>query len=523
MHWQKWVILIGCLALVSTFFIACEEEEEDEPTVQEWIQRGKELLGENNGTGAYLAFQEALELQSGNLEAKYGVVLADVLQFSDTLDLVLTMFEPAVEDIPSAELTAVCDKLDECGVLDPVNAPYDQCLATGAFGLDEATRDCVIAAPDCDVMMERCDIIYFPPSQDLCAAACEKFKDCGMLGGTHWTVDDCIAACPQIYVTGELECFRTFDDCAYARETCFPFYGETIQTLLGDFWSEVSIEMGNNIAELLAREDDFHFAIDKFQFTFFDLFFRPDLAGVHDATDVYFFASIYAGMESLFNLLLGLDVNFNMLLIEHIDWPWATDIDLADFSMEDVLLILENIDDVAALLELMLNDPVYPTFLTLLEEDGADRINNSGEYLGWVAGNLVEMIERVAEETEDQTDDPIRYIDGNGNGVWDANETFTIPGVVEMDYDLTWAVHDILLALKVDFVDGYPFHFDSIEPLFAYYNLDFINVLLELLDLQGVESIELGEWFRHPDPAGLRPALFDLLELIEQYHDMTGQ
>lgn len=514
MRSTKLLVLLIIASLLLIALPACEEAEEDEPSADEWIVRGKKLLGEGDGTGAYLAFQSALEEDNDNLQAKYGVVLADVLQFGATIDLVLGLLFAKEETLPAEETAALCQKLDQCDVLADTDTTYEECIASGNFNLDQESIDCVIGAPSCEIVYDRCLGLMLPPNDELCRQACVRFDECGMMADSEWDLAMCADACPRLYVSGELQCFLTFDDCAYASETCFPTYGDSIQTILEDFWFQISQEMVNNLYGIWAHPDDFRFDIEKFNFTFFDLIFQPSLAGVHDYADSFFFAAMYSFMEVIFDAALGLDLNFNPLLLQTVDFDFDLNISLEDFSAEDVETIIELLGWADDVIDLILNDPTHPTFLTLRDEEGVDRIRQMGQQIGGIFGSLAMVIDEVNRETDEQWDDAIRYVDENENLVWDETESLLVPGVTEMEYDLAWAVRNLLVALKVDFVDGYPFNIESLAPMFDYFDLSFVNVIIEIMDLAGLDSVDLGAPFRNPDEAGLRPLLSDLREII---------
>jgi len=514
MRLTKLLVFLCCLLALIAVTSACEDDEEEEPTAAELIARGKKLLGEGDGTGAYLAFQEALEQESGNLQARYGVVLADVLQFTGTIDLVFLLFEGDDAAINAEQTSQLCQRLDECDVLEEANSSYQQCLASGDFGLDAETIECVIGAPDCQTMLARCVGLTFPPDQQLCTQACQRFEECGWLANSYWTQSECVKHCPDLYVSGELECLVRLDSCQAAKQTCFPVYGDSIQKILAEFWAQVSLEMGNNLTFVQTSTTPFAFDIEKYNFTFLDLLFQPSLAGVHDISDTYFFGAIYSMMDALFSAVLAVDLNFNPVLLETVTLDIELDIDLDDFGADDLAEINELLTEVDAILLLLLNDPVYADFFTAPEEEDQEMLRRLGEQIGWIFGNLAEMIERVAREETDQTDDAIRYVDLDGNGRWNAPEPLIVPGVIEADYDLAWAIHNVLLALKVDFVDGYPFQLESLNDLFDYFNLSFISAGINVLDLFGIDEIDLGGAFREPTEEGLRPTLYGLHELI---------
>ena len=520
MRVAKLVILVLLAALAAVLCAACEPAEEKEPSAEEWIDKGKKLLGEGDGTGAYVAFQNALDQDRGSLQARYGVVLADVLQFTATIDLVSTMLTEAPADVSSEDTTRMCQQLDECGVLDSVSATFDECIASVTFGLDEDTIACVIDAPDCDTMFERCGVTL-PASTELCSDACVRLEECDLLGGGGWTQTECAIHCPQLYLAGELECLLAADDCTTGVDSCFADVGTSVQEFLADFWEDIDVEMNDALAKVQSEPDNFSFEIDKYNVSLLGLPWQPSLSGRHDYTDTFLFRSIYSGMDALFSTSLGVNLDFNPLaLAMFMTMPDLT-IDLDDLSagdLEQIVALLEWVDD---LIDVILNDPVHTSFLTLLEPDGEATLQQVGQQIGTMFGALADMIEQVEAEGDDP-DDPIHFLDQNSDGEWNVPEPLIIPGVAQLEYDLAWAVHDVLLALKIDFVDGYPFQYESLEPLLAYFDLAWINSIIEVLDLLGIDGIDLGQTFREPQPEGLRPLLADLQVLIEQLIELLS-
>jgi len=520
MRVAKVVFLIVAVALAAVWCAACEPEEEKEPSVSEWIARGKTLLGEGNGTGAYVAFQEALKQDRGNLQGRYGVVLADVLQFGDTIELLTTLLTTPPTDISAGDTSLLCQKLDECGVLDVVQIGYPECVTSRNFGLEDDAVACVLAAPTCEVMFSRCGL-SLPASDELCTEACAKMDDCGLLTEGGWSEAQCKEHCPQLYLAGELECLLQLGGCDAAAETCFPSLGSSIQEFLTDFWDKISLEMANSLAKVQAQPENFSFEIKKFNFSLLDLPWQPSLSGRHDLTDTFFFSSIYSGMDALFSSALALDINFNPTLLMMLQTDLDLSINFDDLGPEDIEKIIAVLQWIDEVIDVILNDPIYSTFLTLREPDGAETFQRVGLQVGMMFGSLAEMIEEVKAEGADP-DDPIGFLDENGDGQWNAPEPLIIPGVTQMEYDLAWAVHDLLLALKIDFVDGYAFRFDSLGPLFSYFDLAWINTLLEGLDLLGIDRIDLGAAFREPDPQGVRPLLADVQTVVEELIDLLS-
>jgi hypothetical protein len=513
----RWLILALALLVALGGVVGCEEEEDEEPTADEWIERGKEMLAEGDGAGAYLAFSEALEQEEDNAQAKYGVILADVLQFADTVELLVGLLSTESElDYPPEAVNDVCRKVDDCGLLEQLGMSFADCL-TGGGGLpvDEETIACVLDAPSCDVLTDRCFALLLPPSQEQCNEACVRFGSCGFFVDTDWQAPECAAACTELYLGLELQCFTAFDSCDEGRESCFAFVGDVVTGLLEEFWPPIGEEMGAFVADV-AAEPEFEFEQELYTVTLIDPFLRPAFSGTHDVGDLYFFAAVYSGIDTLFSGALALDMDLNPLLLAQLG--------LADVGGSLGLFSLKSesdstVADIIAALDQVLGDPVYNEFLRLREDAGEGYMQQAGVQLGMTFGYLARMIEAVAHETDDQTDDAIRYVDADANGHWGPGEMLIVPGVAELDYELAWALHEILLALKVDFVDGYPFELETLAPLLEYLGLGELAIILDILESFGTDAVELGGVFRYPDPDGARPLVKQVRDLLASMND----
>jgi hypothetical protein len=520
MRAARWTWALLLLVMLAGLLAACEKKE-TEPTASEWIARGKDLLEKGDGASAYLAFQEALKIRSGDLQAHYGVVLADVQQFAETIAL-LTSLTAGTDDAaatPPDQASAICQKLDACGLLELTDSSYAECLQNGGYAYDAETRECIQASPDCDVLMNRCIGVTLPPSDEQCSAACVRFASCGFFADSDWQSADCVRECLQLYTAAELVCFVATDDCESGRKKCFPYEGETISTLVDQFWTPIGEEMQRSI-EAVQGHPDFLFKLDYYTVALIPSLFQPVFSGYHDESDLYFFAGIASGMSAVFSLVESLNLDINPMLLASLGLDqFLNMMSEGDGGLADLVDFLAQIEGV---IDQILNDPIYGDGLKLAEEEGAEDFTAAGVQLGEIFGAFATTIEMVAKETDDQTDDVIRYVDRNGDGQWDDDEPLLVPGIVEMDYELSWIVHDLLVALKVAFADGYPFRFEDLTPLLNYSNLQPISLLITLLDLAGIDSIDLGAAFRDPSPDGLRPLLADIQQLVLLIEDLTA-
>jgi len=516
MRWAKWAAVFVASWCAVAGAAACTNHHNQPPDVDAWLARGKLFLTEGDGARAYLAFQQALGYQPWNLEPQYGVVLADVLQFNDTFALIFSMFSsPAATNVTAEEASEVCQKLEQCGVLADVGLTYSTCLSDGGYDYSQTTIDCIVASPDCATLKTRCLALTLPPDQKTCDDACIRFSSCGF---TTLTPAACAASCPQLFTESELQCFLARQsDCQGARGACFGFFGATTDQVISQFWRPIYNEMAQDINNV-AGDADFQFDLSYYTFDLLDNVFVPVFSGIHDQITLTFFAGIAAAMDSIFEMAQGLDLDVNPQVFA--DYAQLFTGGFAGTAGEPTFLaFLQQLDD---FIVLVLDDPIYYDGLKLAQ-DGAPYLQYAGEEIGGLLGNWASGIDAVRKNNENQTDRVIHYVDANGDGKWDGSEPLVVPGVAELDFELAFIVHDLMIALEVSIADGYPFHVSDLAPLFDYLQYPSLALYVRALEFEGEGRLDLGQPFLDPSPDGLRPALRQIHNLIQKIETNADQ
>jgi hypothetical protein len=81
------------LTLLAAFGLACtgdeSDDDEDSMSLNDWIERGKHFLMENEGEYAAAAFESALRIDADSKEAQYGLVLSGPLTFANFVDQII--------------------------------------------------------------------------------------------------------------------------------------------------------------------------------------------------------------------------------------------------------------------------------------------------------------------------------------------------------------------------------------------------------------------------------------------------
>jgi hypothetical protein len=516
--------LLALLLVLAVCFLllGCEEDEEEQLTAQDWINRGLDYLARSDGASAYLAFSEAINIEHGNLDAKYGQVLADTLQLHETFLLlggVLGDLTGSSSEMTPEQSSAFCGVLLDCGMLDELGATYEQCIEQAPMGLDDESVGCVLSSDgDCGEAT-LCLIDYAPPPAEACELACGKFQECDLLSVVGWSVDECIDQCPNLYSAGELTCYLGGGTCSESDQRCFTRLGVAIQDLLDTFLQDVANEMVLRSEDLI-EFPEWTMQIPSYSFTLLDLFFQPNLDGENDLGEVYLNYSIANMVQAAFNLLFALDLDFNMTTVMNVVLGLQTDeaLDISDTqSIQDLLV------GAAEAIGWLLEDPMFPTFLSLREEEGVQLVQDASMNVGVLFGSLVEMIDWIDSETDDQSDDAVRYVDLNEDGIWDEDELLMIPGVGTFEKELVFAMREIFLYLEVNFADGVPVPLSSLEPLVIYFEQEWITFIFDILYLLDLSEIDLSEPLRNPDPEGLRPLLKSVQQTLLVVSDLLGQ
>lgn len=505
------VIIFLLTFLAVSVFLSCETEKDEELSAQDWIEKGLVYLGKSDGTNAYLAFDRALEIQKSNRDAQYGQVLANLLLFKDTIDVLLEMFIGEFEELEAKKADAFCSSLNECDLLDSYKATIHDCLQEAPMGLPKDVVNCVINQSGNCSKVDKCITDYLPPDEDLCINACDRMDRCGFLDHSGWGLSECEEYCPSLYVSGSLECLVTLTNCELAQKQCFPVeISPMVDTLKGPM-DDVITEMFRHMDHVLGSAT-WTFDIPKFNFTILDLLFHPDLSGQNDTSDAYFISSYVNAIGGALDLLFGVNVDINPVVMAAIITDYE-DI-FSELSLGDTEQLLEILEYLDHLIELILGDPAYSEFLLVKEGAGYDRIEKSGNEIGEVFGNLVYMIDSINEETDDQSDDAIRYIDINENGIWDDDEKLLIPGVGAFEKELAFALREVLLALKINFTEGVPFSLTSMNELFVYFDMYWVTIILDALYVFDIGEVDLATFFNDPTEAGLRDLLADVKDVL---------
>jgi hypothetical protein len=201
--------------------------------------------------------------------------------------------------------------------------------------------------------------------------------------------------------------------------------------------------------------------------------------------------------------------------------------DVSSFSIPTLDFMGDPVGAIKAIVDLlegMLCDPDYPDFLLVKPPAGFARLNLAGINLGNIFYRFAQAFEQLAQETDDQTNDQLRYVDANGNGEFDPQtDPVEIGDLLTLDPGLAPIVQEMLIDLSYAFWEGSPLdpHPDKVDTI----NLAMFNDLLIYLDLlekpvlpEGI-GIDVGTFFSHPTSDGLRSMVIAIIEFLKSVYD----
>ena len=196
-----------------------------------------------------------------------------------------------------------------------------------------------------------------------------------------------------------------------------------------------------------------------------------DMGGEWDHADAMMMEAFARLFEGMIRFLCAYDLTF--------DYGWMT-------GFPDLIgTPTQNIHAAAAWALGVLDDPLYPQFLTLLDDGGAQSVAEAG--LAWGAMYLLikEAADAMLTETDDQDDDLSGYADRNSNGQWDQGEPFKLPHIGYMTDDQNWVWIELIeVAVSAGYStwDGSALDVHPNWPDLVW--LSELNFLLEMIGLQ---------------------------------------
>lgn len=232
------------------------------------------------------------------------------------------------------------------------------------------------------------------------------------------------------------------------------------------------------------------------------------LGGEFDRADLDFFGALTSLVLGVLDIAAShnLDINLGTLTLPSFDFAGDPLTAIAGFH---------------GLLEALLDDPYFDNFL-MMEEDGAARMAQAGVELGTAFDRLYRMFNELTTETDDQSNDAIRFADDNGDGRYTRTTDRVFLGELEIRAETADALaglfHNLSLALwEGSSADPSPLTTERLTLAM----LNDLLVALGLLDeplLPDWIGFDIGQVFSDPHPAGLRglvQTLADILAAIE--------
>jgi hypothetical protein len=275
--------------------------------------------------------------------------------------------------------------------------------------------------------------------------------------------------------------------------------------------AEQSFDENEVIFEKMAGQPDFSFQLDSYPIVY-GLETLAAFEGEFDKTDLYAVGSVTALMNAVIDIVQSLNLDFDI---------FALSIPTVDFA-NDLPGSLQSILD---LMDGLMNNADCPNFLMIEGQDGIDRMEEAGIMFGDAFARVVMALDQLAAETDDQTDDQIRYDDINMDGHYDFRTEPVMVGEMEtLDPELVLIIKQLSVDMKCAFWEGssadvHPARVDTL-------NLGMFNDLLVYLDILSMPilpdwlGVNIGKFFSDPSEDGLRSLMLSVMDLLESLMDI---
>ncbi len=232
------------------------------------------------------------------------------------------------------------------------------------------------------------------------------------------------------------------------------------------------------------------------------------LPGNWDRADVLFFLATGRAIQSIMDIFLSMDLNF--------DFGLVMDLLATDFSVLETGQVIDLVVDV---FYTMLTDADNQDFL-LGNDEAARRMPKSGLNLAMAASEIITAFDTLYDPAG-----PLGYVETIENGVHDPSELYVIGNMAPMSAELTAIMPDLLEVLeqaRISLLDGTEFDVDPSSP--NTFDLSSLNVILKGLGVPELLSIpsypvDLGAVFNDPHPEDLKDTLTSLLGCL---HDSSA-
>jgi len=507
--------LLFALALMLTLFAPGCAGEDDEESIDELLAQGKVCLSENDHGCAYQAFKKVLNRKPGHEQAEYGVVLANDQSLSFGLSGILDILSAEPYAPTQDECFMLCTNLDRCGWLNTWALDMDTCVemcdpqGDASFGYSEDVFTCTAYAQSCNDVKE-CLSPVIPPEPSECIDVCFGLDECGFMTSDTYGVLDCIERCPNLYSRQEAVCFLDLDDCGEGVG-CFSHYGPLVQQLIDSFYYEIPDDAIRYAADLF-ESDGFDFYIDYLVFSPLELVGVPDLlaSGGHDKAAVHLYASFADLYRAVFKIALAFNIDINTNTFDYL--PALPD-DIFDFRAD-----IDFLWGIVHMLRDILYDPARPNF-GYMTDGGAELLPSASYDIAQAARDLRLFIEELKAKEAFAFDDAFPLEDFDGDGIWSEGESVYLRGWMALDYGFARDLQDLFEVLEATFDEGEPFPLSALKPIFSHYELEPINIIIDVLGLLGIDEVDLSRPLLDPHPDGIRDyidqAIFILEELIQ--------
>ena len=288
------------------------------------------------------------------------------------------------------------------------------------------------------------------------------------------------------------------------------FIDDLVNIALEGLLVESSNELTAWVEQLYAERPDVIFELDRMPI----IFNFEEVADAHGDFDIAEAVAAEAVARVLCGAVehaLALNLDFNLgIIFEMMEVNW------------DQYPIDELIGLVVDYLLAMIDDPIFPDFLTL--KDDAELYRTAGIKVGLGFRRAAQTYALMVSDQESQDNEVLGYQDLNGDREWSENEPLIVPpwGVLDGEQnEAAWVFEELFGQLADSFLDytEYDSDPDNSQP----FRLAYLNPVLDTLGLWGIIPdwdslvIDFGANYRDADPTALRDQLVLILKIADMF------
>ncbi len=509
--------LLLAVLLAVGLCVSCTGTTPYPPSINSLLLNGAKNLQDGWGSVAYNAFKEVLERDPGNIVAYYGISLAlDLRIFANIAGVVQMLSGAPIANVTVADCEKACYRLGECDLYKDAWTTKESCMKDCPFWLQPSMFETMIDNSTCDRIHEFGLEWIIPTTPANCELVCNNLNYCGLIQPpVTFDVPTCMEYCPYAYVEHHTKCYlQHLDQCNGYDRTCFDHTTVGLQILFELIGIYLPQQLIDDTNWLLAQPTTYEYWLNIYSWSLPKPAFSINWATLQtngarfDHGFLYVSRVLAFGFHALMLFCTSVDLELNF------QTPTINFTYMQPQSFTDYVIAIIRVASV------WLFDPVFPNGLIILPESYAfPQLKEGGQELGNMFGAVVDLADYMFNNHDKQTGLAVGYTDTNGNGQWDADETWDISGLgldIKITRDQMSAIRNLSAALRDNLLERTPFPIDqTFLPVLDAFGLGAFDWVI---DMFSAWFDGYGDWsgpFYNATRTGFRDLLITLIEKLK--------